>query len=256
MTVLVIGGTGTTGSRVAQRLGARARIASRTKGVRFDWHDPETYAPALDATSAVYLIPPIGEVNPEPLVERFLEVAGTRRVVLLSSSALPDDPSARLVRQMPEWAVLRPSWFMQNFTGDHPVAQGVRQGEIVTATGGGRVAFVDADDIAAVAVAALTGEPHNAEHVITGPEALSYADAAALVSAATGRLVRHRDVSTAEMTRHLARHLPERFAAMLAQLDEGIRNGAENQVTTTVQEVTGRRPRSFGEFVAANHDHW
>ena len=80
---------------------------------------------------------------------------------------------------MPEWTVLRPSWFMQNFTGDHLVAQGVRDGEIVTATGDGRVAFVDAADIAAVAGRALIDdEPHNAEYILTGPDALSYEDAA------------------------------------------------------------------------------
>ena len=161
VTVLVIGGTGTTGSRVTRRLGDEARIASRSTG--FDWYDQNTYAPALDGTRAVDLIPPVRQIDPAPHVERFLEMAGGRRVVLLSSSALPPNPNAELVRRLPEWAVLRPSWFMQNFTGNHPVAQGVAAGEIVTATGDGRVAFVDADDIAAVAVKALTGTPHNAE---------------------------------------------------------------------------------------------
>jgi hypothetical protein len=83
---------------------------------------------------------------------------------------------------------LRPSWFMQNFTGDHPVAGGVRAGELVTATGDGRLGFVDAADIAAVAVRALTDPvAHDTDHVLTGPEALSYADAAAVVTRHTGR---------------------------------------------------------------------
>ena len=122
------------------------------------------------------------------LVEPFLQDAldqGVRRVVQLSSSALPEGAPGlgevhRLVRStMPEWTVLRPSWFMQNFTGDHLVAQGVRDGEIVTATGDGRVAFIDADDIAAVAGRALTDAiAHNTDHVLTGPPALSYAEAA------------------------------------------------------------------------------
>lgn len=249
MTVLVIGGTGTTGSRVARRLGNEARIASRSTG--FDWYDPKTYAPALDGTRAVYLIPPVGEIDPAPHVERFLDVAGGRRVVLLSSSALPRDPNAELVRRLPEWAVLRPSWFMQNFTGNHAVAQGVAAGEIVTATGDGRVAFVDADDIAAVAVKALTGTPHNAEHVITGPEALSYAEAAAIIGTRTGTTVKHRSITTDELAQRLAAHVPERFAVLLAGLDEAIGEGAEDRVTTTVEDVTGRKPRSFREFVAA-----
>ncbi|WP_053731801.1 oxidoreductase [Nocardia sp. NRRL S-836] len=255
MTVLVIGGTGTTGSRVAHRLGAEARIASRRTG--FDWYRPETYAPVLDGTRAVYLIPPVGEIDPAPHVERFLDVSGDRRVVLLSSSAVQDDPNARLVRQLPEWTVLRPSWFMQNFVDDtHPVATGVRAGEIVTATGDGRVAFVDADDIAAVAVAALTGDPHNTEHVITGPEALSYADAAAIITGHTGVPVRHRAVSAAEMAERFAGVVPAEFAVMLAALDEAIAGGAEDRVTSTVEDVTGRSPRSFGAFVAAHRDRW
>jgi uncharacterized protein YbjT (DUF2867 family) len=255
VTVLVIGGTGTTGSRVAQRLGADARIASRSTG--FDWYRPETYAPALDGTRAVYLIPPVGEVDPAPHVERFLDVAGDRRVVLLSSSALPDDPNARLVRQLPEWTVLRPSWFMQNFVDDdHAVAQGVRAGEIVTATGDGRVAFVDAGDIAAVAVAALTGDPHNTAHVITGPQALSYAEAAAVITEHTGKPVRHRAITAAELTGRLERYVPKEFAAMLAALDEDIAGGAEDRVTSTVEDVTGRAPTSFGAFVAAHRDRW
>lgn len=248
MTVLVIGGTGTTGSRVAKRLGDQARIASRRTG--FDWYAPETYASALDGTRAVYLIPPIGEIDPAPHVERFLDVAGNRRVVLLSSSALPDDPNAALVEQLPEWTVLRPSWFMQNFIGDHPVAQGIRDGEIVTATGDGRVAFVDADDIAAVAVAALTEDPHNTEHVITGPQALSYADVAAIVEEHTGARTRHRSVTPEQLTERLEQHLPGPFAAMLAGLDEAISRGAEDRVTTTVHDVTGRAPRAFRRFVA------
>jgi uncharacterized protein YbjT (DUF2867 family) len=153
--------------------------------------------------------------------------------------------------------VLRPSWFMQNFTGGHPVAAGIRErGEIVTATGPGRVAFVDAADIAAVAARALLDPvPHNTDHLITGPEALSYADAAAIIADTTGLTVRHRAVSTAEMTARLAATgLPPEYAAMLAGLDENIRNGAEDRVTSTVPDVTGRPARSFAEFISAHRD--
>lgn len=109
--------------------------------------------------------------DPVPLVEPFLEEAvrqGVERVVQLSSSALPEGTPGlgavhSLVRTtMAEWTVLRPSWFMQNFTGEHAVARGVGSGEIVTATKEGRVAFVDATDITAVAGHALVDEvPHN-----------------------------------------------------------------------------------------------
>jgi uncharacterized protein YbjT (DUF2867 family) len=267
--VLVIGATGTTGSRVVDFLRSRdvpTRSATRTPRsagqVRFDWTDRETHAPALRGTSAVYLVAPIGEIDPVPLVEPFLAEAlrqGTWRVVLLSSSALAEGDSPlgevhALVRAaMPEWTVLRPSWFMQNFTGDHPVGSGVRTGEIVSATGDARVAFVDAGDIAAVAGHALTDEvPHDTEHVLTGPEAVSYAEAAEIIGTWTGKPVRHRALSTEEHTRHLAESgLPVEFAAFLAALDEDVRGGSEDRVTDAVERVTGRPARSFREFVEA-----
>jgi uncharacterized protein YbjT (DUF2867 family) len=258
MSVLVIGGTGTTGSLLASllpdaRIGTRKPV--RDNHVRFDWDVPATFDGALRDVDRVYLIPPVGVADPAPMVESFLARARlVRRVVLLSSSAVGESATGMgalpaLVRTMPEWTVLRPSWFMQNFTGAHPVAAGVRAGEIVTGTGAGRVGFVDAADIAAVAARALLDPlPHNTDHLITGPEALSYADAAAIITEVTGRPVRHRSVTTAEMTERLAPGLPREFAAVLAQLDEDIRGGAEDRVTSTVEDVTGKPPRSFRDY--------
>jgi uncharacterized protein YbjT (DUF2867 family) len=197
------------------------------------------------------------------MVEPFLHEAvraGVRRIVLLSSSAVPEDAPGlgvahRLVRAIaPEWTVLRPSWFMQNFIGPHPHAQGVAAGEIVTATGIGRVAFVDAGDIAAVAARALTGDfVHSGELVLTGPEPLSYSDAAAIIADVSGRPIRHRSVGVAEFAELLAvRGYPQDVSAMLAALDGDIAGGAENRVTSTVEDVTGRPARSFRHFAEDN----
>ncbi|GAB3835639.1 NAD(P)H-binding protein [Kribbella italica] len=265
--VLVIGATGTTGSRVAAglgRCGAAARLATRTPSapgeIRFDWTDASTHRPALKGADAVYLIPPIGEAEPAPLVEPLLREAvesGVRRVVLLSSSAVTDETPGlgalpRLVRALcSEWAVLRPSWFMNNFTGDHPVAHGVRAGEIVTATGTGRVGFVDAEDIAAVAVCALIDEvPHNTDHLITGPHAISYSEAAAIITDVTDRPVTHRAVEAPELVSRMSAYPPE-FAAILAALDVAIAGGAEDRVSDTVDRVTGRPARDFRAFVGS-----
>ncbi|TCO54317.1 NAD(P)H-binding protein [Actinocrispum wychmicini] len=273
VTVLVIGGTGTTGSRIAAllreqaatvRIGTRKPTHGHPEHVGFDWSEPATHGPAVAGVDRVYVLAPLGVAEPGRLVEGFLAEArraGVRRVVLLSSSAVPDGTSGLgalppLVRAaMPEWGVLRPSWFMQNFVGQ--LAAGIRErGEIITATGPGRVGFVDAADIAAVAAKALLDPvPHNTDHLITGPEALSYADAAAIIADTTGRVVRHRAVSTAEMTTRLvATGLSPEYAALLAGLDEDIRHGAEDRVAPTVQDVTGRPSRSFREFVSAHRD--
>ncbi|WP_413104425.1 NAD(P)H-binding protein [Streptomyces sp. Inha503] len=276
-TVLVLGATGNTGSKVLRMVraeGARALAATRrpevaaaagvTDAVRFDWHDPDGHAAALRGVDRLYLVAPLGVAEPLPVVEPFLRTAaaqGVRRAVLLSSSAVDEADTGlgalhTLVRRtLPEWAVLRPSWFMQNFTGDHPAAQAVRgDGEIVTATGDGRVAFVDAADIAAVATRALLDDrPHNTDHVITGPEALGYREAAHIVAEVSGRPVRHIAVETAELVERLrATGLPPEFAAFLAGLDEDIRHGAEDRTTDTVERVTGRAPRSFRAFAEAH----
>jgi ergot alkaloid biosynthesis protein len=271
--VLVTGGTGTTGRRIAARLtalGLAVRTASRAADpsardhVRFDWHDPATHAAALADVARVYLVAPALVDDPAPVMLPFLERAlagGVRRVVLLSSSAIADGAPglgavAREIRtRAPEWAVLRPSWFMQNFLdGDHMHgATLLRDGVIVTSTGHGRVPFVDADDIAEVGARALADErSHDAAHVITGPEALTYDDVAEIVARVSGRRVVHVHVDdAAARARLIAGGMPERYARLLVGLDAAIRDGAEDRVTDTVERVTGRPPRSFAAFVRA-----
>ncbi|MEU6766257.1 NmrA family NAD(P)-binding protein [Streptomyces sp. NPDC046853] len=297
MRFLITGGTGTTGSRVAAALtgpdtserdtferdtfeqdtserGATVRLASRTpapgtRQVRFDWADPATHGPALTGIDGVYLVPPAGDAEPSRLMVPFLERAldaGVRRFVLLSSSAIGEgDPGAGEVHQAvreltPEWAVLRPSWFMQNFvTPGHLHGDSIRTAnEVVTATGQGRVAFVDADDIAAVAVRALTDErPHNAAHLVTGPETLSYTDIAEVISKASGRTVSHRSVPVAQLRERLvAAGIPEAFAGALAAMDDSIAHGSEDRVDPAVERITGRAARSFADFAAENAAKW
>jgi uncharacterized protein YbjT (DUF2867 family) len=146
-----------------------------------------------------------------------------------------------------QWAVLRPSWFMQNFTGEHAHARSIRdEGVIWTATGSGRVGFVDAEDIAAVAVHALTDEQApNTDLVLTGPEALGYDDIAAIITEVTGRAVVHRRLSYEQMRDRLTTQVPVEFAAMLAGMDRAIAGGVEDRITDTVQRLTGRPPRAF-----------
>ncbi|MFB6549573.1 NAD(P)H-binding protein [Streptomyces sp. NPDC056405] len=269
-TTLVIGATGTTGGRTAGQLvaaGHRVKAGSRratplpgAEPVRFDWHDTTTHDAALDGADRVYLIPPLGDSDPAAVMVPFLRrarAAGVRRAVLLSSSAVPEGgPAVGAVhRALPglfdEWAVLRPSWFMQNFTGTHAHAVSVREdGTILTAAGSGRVGFVDADDIAAVAVRALTDD-HTpcGDLVLTGPEALGYDDIAAILTQVGGRPVVHRRLPHEQLRDRLATLVPPEFAAMLADMDSAIARGAEDRTTDTVRRVTGRPPHGFREVL-------
>ncbi|MBO0681281.1 ergot alkaloid biosynthesis protein [Mycolicibacterium sp. S2-37] len=269
--LLVTGATGHTGSAVSRLLreaGAEVRTASRDPGraaVRFDWTDRGTYADALAGVERMYLVAPVGVAEPAPVVRPFLEMGlarGLRRVALLSSSATePADHGLgalyRLVTDtVPEPVVLRPSWFMTNFVGDHPVALGMRTGTVTTATGAGRIGFVDVEDIAAVAAHTLLDDAvPDPEYLITGPEALSYADVCSLATELTGRTIQHVAVSTAERAEQIAASgVPRDFAVVLAAMDEAISRGSEDRVTDTVPRITGRPARSVADFLAAHVD--
>lgn len=266
-TILVTGASGKTGTALTARLrgaGVSFRAGSRhndgtAEYLPFDWDNEATHGPALAGADRVYLVAPVGSPTPEAVMVPFLHRAldaGVRRAVLLSSSAIPEGgPVLGQVHRavhalMPEWTVLQPSWFMQNFTeGLH--GESIRAaGEIVTATGEGRVAFIDAGDIAEVAFRALTDTaPHNGAYILTGPEALSYADAAAIISEAAGRPIRHRSLSAEALRERLtAAGIPEGYAALLAGLDSAIAQGAEDRLTAAVYALAGRPPKFLQEF--------
>ncbi|SEN91807.1 ergot alkaloid biosynthesis protein, AFUA_2G17970 family [Paenibacillus sophorae] len=277
--ILVTGGRGKTGSRIAKRLtdlGYAVRTADRgtsasestNEHVAFDWFDETTFEPALKNVDKIYLVGPVAVMDPSKMMVPFLEKAlkeGVRRVVLLSSASVPENGPVfgkvhQVIRQLvPEWAVLRPSYFMQNFTEGHHGAQINSDGVMITATGSGRVGFVDADDIAEVGVRALIDEqPHNTDHIITGPDSFSYAEAGEIIGAAAGRTIQHVNISTEELAAGMMKFgMAEDYAHFLAGLDEAIRlHGTEDQVTDTVQRVTGRPPKSLKDFAIAHASHW
>ncbi|WP_375754267.1 NmrA family NAD(P)-binding protein [Corallococcus exercitus] len=274
--VLVIGAAGNTGRPIAAGLtaeGFTVRTATRdarppvaaAEHVRFDWTDPSTHGAALEGVDRMYVLAPGLVEDPSavmiPVLERALS-GGVRRVVLLSASAVPEggpglgQVHAFLRKHAPEWSVLQPSWFMQNFISPvhHHHAGLQRDGTLVTATGQGRVGFVDAEDIAAVGVRALADDvSHDTAHVITGPQSLSYDDVAAILSRVSGRPIRHVQATPEEAQRHLqASGMPEIYARFLTMLDVRIRDGAEDRVTDTVLRVTGRAPRDFESFARAH----
>ena len=251
-THLVLGGTGKTGARLTRHLvaaGATARPASRTPSapsagtqpVRFDWDDDSTWAAALDGVTGVYLVPPALRMDHPPLLAWFAEqalAAGAGRLVLLSARGVdagPDNPLIAAERAVAAVAgdrltVVRPAWFMQNFT-EAFFAAGVASGALVAPTGDGAAPFVDADDIAAVAAAALTGDGHGGRtYELSGPAALTFAEAAQWVEGAE------------------ANGLPPTYAGMLGGLFDVIRGGHDAHLSTGVQDALGRPPTSFATW--------
>lgn len=270
--ILVTGATGNTGKHICAELaaaGAAVVAASRGgeapaagNGAHFDWYDRTTWRPVTAGVDRVYLIAPSNDPSPESVMRPFLELAlesGVERVVLQGSSLIESgDPTlgrvhALVAETFPEWTVLRPSWFMQNFSGRHPHADSIRERAVVTtATDGGRVGFIDVRDIARVAAHALTSEVAlNADPILTGPAALSYDDVAAIIGRASGRPVAHVAVDLERMRQlYAADGMPPAYADMLTGLDALIATGAEDRVTDEVLRLTGTAPRSFEEFAA------
>ena len=264
--ILVTGASGTTGSRVAAQLAARGvavTAANRSgvgpdgvPGVRFDWHDSSTHDGALAGVESVYLVAPSRDTDPQAVMLPFLQrarAAGVRRAVLLSGMGT-DVVRQAIGRTFDEWAALRPSWFMQNVTGNHPHARNIRASHtITTATRDGRIGFVDAYDIARVAVEALLSPTApDSELILTGPETLSYDDVAAILTEVCGQSITHVNMSVAELGAFFeAAGLPPPAARLLAAADEAIAAGMENRTTDTVARITGSAPRSFRTFAAA-----
>jgi uncharacterized protein YbjT (DUF2867 family) len=264
--VLVTGASGTTGSRVAAGLAARGiavRAASRSSAVRFDWYDPDTHTAALAGVDRMYLVPPIRDPDPQVVMLPFLDLAraaGVRRAVLLSNSVVPaGGPATGIVHQaiagtFDEWAVLRPTWFMQNVTGDHPHAKSIRAtSAIATSAGSGRAGFIDAGDIAQVAVETLLAPAAvDTDLILTGPQALSYDDVAAILTETSGRTITHKRIDPADQPAYYeALGVPEFTARFLVAMDWVIASGAEDRTTDTVQRMTGAPPRSFHDFAVA-----
>jgi uncharacterized protein YbjT (DUF2867 family) len=151
---------------------------------------------------------------------------------------------------------------MQNFLGPHPLAERIRRyGEIHTAAGTGRLGWIDARDIAATAFALLTEPGGNRDvapdYLLTGPRALSYGDAAAIITARTGRPIGVRHILVDELAgNYRAAGMPAAFAAALAAVETDIEAGREEQVSTAVLDLTGRPPRTFAEFVRDHAHEW
>jgi uncharacterized protein YbjT (DUF2867 family) len=270
--ILVLGATGKTGSRVTHNLttrGLAVRTAARAGGdIPFDWDDLDTYAPAVAGVDGVYLIGPVMRTDFAGPVIAFLdqaEVAGVRHVTYLSAFGVDAAPPEMAMRRVEldlldrtefTHSILRPAWFMQNFSETFlkPV-----DGAIVVPTGDGAEAFVDAEDIAAVAAATLADPDDHigAQYALTGPEALTVADAAATITQVTGQTIAHVDLDRdAWVAGAVAGGIPADYADVLRMLTETVATGHGAQPTADVEKATGVAPTSFAEFARRTATAW
>ena len=257
-TTLVLGGTGKTGRRVAKRLterGLSVRIGSRSGKPPFDWEDRATWVPALHGVGSAYVsyYPDLAAPGAVEAVGSFAELAvanGVRRLVLLAGRGEPEAELAeQAVRESgAELTVVRATWFSQNFSEGF-FLDPVLSGEVVLPAGDMAEPFVDADDIADVAVAALTEDRHIGElYELTGPRLLTFAEAVEEIAKATGREIRYAPVPVDEFASAMAAQVPGEVIELLTYLFTEVLDGRNAHLADGVQRALGREPRDFTDY--------
>ena len=267
MTTLVLGASGKTGSRVADRLEARGvavRRGTRAGTPPFDWEKPATWAPALAGVDALYVsyypdlaVP--GAVEAVRELTALAEQAGVARLVLLSGRGEAEAQAAEAVVMAGgvEWTVLRCSWFAQNFT-EGELHDPLMADEVVLPAGNIGEPFIDVDDIADVAVAALTEPGHGGKlYEMTGPRLLTFAQVVAEIAAVTGREITYQqadlDGYVAAMT---GLGVPEDVVELLGYLFGEVLDGRNEWVGDGVERALGRPAGDFSAFVRKNREVW
>ena len=257
--VLVLGGTGKTGRRIVSRLkrrGIETRIGSRSASPAFDWQDPDGWDATLKGAYSVYIsytpdlaVPAAKEAILE-LVHR-AKAHGVKHLVLLSGRGEPDaQASERIVQESGiDWTIVRASWFNQNFSEGEFLPL-VLSGHITLPVGHVQEPFIDADDIADVAVAALTQTGHTGEvYEVTGPRLMTFEDVAQEISNATGSLVNFVRIPSEDFLQGLRQAgAPDDQIWLLDYLFTNVLDGRNAHLTDGVQRALGRPPKDFSEF--------
>jgi len=258
-TTLVLGGTGKTGRRVVERLRARGlpvRAGSRSGAPPFHWEDRSTWAPALRGAASAYVsyFPDLAVPGAPEAVGAFVEQAlqsGTRRLVLLSGRGEEEAQRAERVLQDcgTDWTIVRCSWFSQNFSESY-MLDSILAGEVALPAPDTPEPFVDAEDIADVAVMALTEDGHAGRlYELTGPRMLTFEAAVAEIAEASGRPIRFERVSMEEFAAGMAEQdVPDDEVWLLRYLFTEVLDGRNAHLNDGVQQALGREPVDFRDY--------
>ncbi|WP_066905853.1 NmrA family transcriptional regulator [Millisia brevis] len=256
-TILITGGTGRTGRRVADRVaGHNPRITSRSGPTPFDWDDPDTWDAALDGCSAAYLCysPDLALPGVDDIIKRFVSRAGALgvdRLVLLSGRG---EDGARACEDIvlaatPTATVVRCSWFQENFS-EHFLRGSVLAGRIAVPAGDVREPFVSLDDVADIAALALTSGGYDGQVLeLTGPQSITFTEAADQLSRAIDRPISYESVDGETFVlEQVAAGVHPDEAGALAWLFDEVLDGRNVATTSTIEQVLGRPARSFADY--------
>lgn len=266
--ILVLGATGHVGRPLVRALvakGEAVKAASRSgapvegaEGAVLDLADPTTFGPALDGVDRLFALAPTGTVDPKTRLLPLITAAAARQVKVVLMTAFGVDADDQIPFRQLELAlmatgtpfvILRPNWFADNFVNYWK--GGLAHGVISVPAGEGRTSFIDAHDIAESAAAALTTTRFDGQAFpLTGPEALSYGDAAALLSEALGKPVAYQPVDDETFIALLTNvGVEQDYARFLASIFHPVREGWAAPVTDAVETLTGHKPRSLKTYV-------
>ncbi|WP_233532479.1 NmrA family transcriptional regulator [Antrihabitans sp. YC2-6] len=260
MTVLVVGSTGKTGRRVAERLqakGVAVREGSRNSSIPFDWENRETWGRALDGVDSAYVtyFPDLaapGSIDAMTAFTALAAASGLRRLVLLAGRGEEDAEACERIVQGSglECTIIRATWFAQNFNESY-FLEPILAGEIALPVDGVLEPFVDADDIADVAVAALTEDGHVGKvYELTGPRLLTFADAIAEIAQAAGRHIEFVSITPDDFAAGMREQgAPDDVVELLVYLFTTVLDGRNSVLADGVAQALGRPPRDFSEFV-------
>ncbi len=267
-TILVLGATGKTGSRIVTRLedsGHAVRRGSRNSKTPFDWEKPQTWPAILDGVSAAYIsyFPDIAFPGAVEQVAAFSALArekGLQRLVLLTGRGeFHAERAEGVVRNSGvPFTIVRAAWFAQNYS-EGALLEPVMAGVLPMPAGDVREPIIDVDDIADVAVAALTEEGHTGElYEVTGPRLMTFAEMAAELSRAMGRTVQYVPISFEDFHAEIINASGEMIADVITDIARETLDGRNANTADGVQRALGRAPRDFSDFAdeAAKSGAW
>lgn len=260
--ILVIGGTGKTGRRIVtqlEALGHHVRIGSRSNSPSFDWHKPEGWAKVVEGMDKIYITyqPDLAVPGALDAIEQLVKKskrANVKKLVLLSGKG---EREAQLCEQVIihsglDFTIVRASWFNQNFS-ENFLLEPILDGFVALPQAEANIPWVDVDDIAEVAVKALTEDQHNDEiYELTGPRTLTFKEAVSEIAKASNRPITFIPITVQEYGEGMRKaNLPEDFIWLIEYLfTEVLGNPELAEISSDIEKVLGRKPIDFSEYAA------
>ena len=256
---LVLGATGKTGQRIVNLLEARGvpvRRGSRSAVPSFDWNNEANWDESLAGVESIYInyAPDLAMPGATDSIQALVDRAkrhDVKRLVILSGRGEEEAQACEqiVINSGIDWTVVRASWFNQNFS-EGAFVEMVQAGQITLPDVDTPEPFVDVDDIADVAVAALTEPGHSGEiYEVTGPRLLSLADIAAELSRATGRDITYVPVPHDAFVAGIEESgAPQDVVWMLDYLFSTVLDGRNAHLTDGVERALGRPPKDFADY--------